>query len=80
MTLDDVLNERFCRVTFVSRLNHTGSRRISCSIHFAIGPGTTSEHVMVTAAEASIFGDGPTVSEAFSEAVERLRRYQETLK
>jgi hypothetical protein len=89
MTLDDLLKERICMVIFESVANmptFAGEfpnrpaefKRLACSIRFHPEGGTISEGVSVTTGQVYVWGRGNNVAEAFSEAIQRLRKYEET--
>ena len=82
MTLDDLLKERNCEVTFSSLRGELASKRIECAIRFDRDPCASwrSEDIIVTGGQVLVSGKGQSAIPAFSEAVQKLRTYLETVK
>ena len=82
MTLDDLLKERECEVTF-SRGDEPG--KIMCVLASARPgedrpPFRNKDGVMVTFGRLHITWEGRSASDSFSNAVQKLRSYLESLK
>ena len=83
MTLDDLLKERACEVSFMSfPRGSTNAERIRCDIQFDRAPEEAwrSEDIIVTGGRVVITGKGQSAIPAFSEAVQKLRTYLENVK
>jgi hypothetical protein len=86
-TLDDLLKEKFYSVTFEPSVDKSKPDIIMCRIvYYPDGqPGGEMEispfkGVFARAGKISIFGEGRSVSEAFSQTVQKLDAYLETVR
>ena len=85
MTLDDLLNERLCDVSFYRKPGNPVSERIECAIAFDREPEPWDSRentpgVLITSGRVILRANGQSVAQAFTEAIHKMNVYLESVK